>query len=77
MPSSPSSQHGLDPVVTTEYTEHTEKGHGVWDLHQSRTALSRSYNPSIHDDLIAADAASRFGISASEATNIYIKVDAN
>jgi hypothetical protein len=73
--------------------EHTARIKAVTEARQSRysdreleiyrymrgrfLSYGDDYNPSIHDDLIASETASRFGVSASEATNIYIRIDAN
>jgi hypothetical protein len=33
------------------------------------------YDPDIHDDLVADEAARKFGINKKEAMSIYIKID--
>lgn len=75
-----SAQHAatVNAITEARQSRYSDREMEIYRFMRRRfQSYGDSYNPSIHDDLIASEAASRFGVSASEATNVYIKVDSN
>lgn len=67
----------VNALTEARQSRYSDRDHEIYRYMRRRfESLGSTYNPSIHDDVIAGEAAVRFGVPANEATSIYIRVDA-